>query len=67
MTSPNLSRSPRPSRKRQPGDLDPSRLASTPQMRNQELFDLMIREHGLTLTESEMNEIEILVTRMLSR
>lgn len=35
-------------------------------MRNQELFDLMAHEHGLTLLESEMHEIEIVVARTLA-
>lgn len=35
-------------------------------MRNQELFNLMAREHGLTLLESEMHEIEIVVARTLA-
>ena len=35
-------------------------------MRNQELFNYMSREHGLTLLESEMQEIEIIVARMLA-
>jgi len=67
MTSPNLSRSPRPSRKRQRGNLDPSSLASRLVVRNQELFDLMSRDHGLSLLDSEMYEIEIVVARMLAR
>lgn len=35
-------------------------------MRNQELFNLMARDHGLTLLESEMHEIEIVVARTLA-
>ena len=35
-------------------------------MRNQELFNYMSREHGLTLLESEMHEIELIVARMLA-
>lgn len=34
-------------------------------MRTQELFDYMSREHGLTLLESEMHEIELIIARML--
>ena len=34
-------------------------------MRNQELFDHMSREHGLTLLESEMHEIWLIVARTL--
>lgn len=36
-------------------------------MRSQELFTYMSREHGLTLTESEMHEIELIVARMLAK
>jgi len=35
-------------------------------MRNQELFTHMSREHGLTLLESEMYEIELIVARMMA-
>ena len=35
-------------------------------MRNQELFNYMSREHGLTLLESEMHEIELIVARTLA-
>lgn len=35
-------------------------------MRNQELFSHMSRKHGLTLIESEMHEIELIVARTLA-
>ena len=38
----------------------------TSAMRNQELFNHMSREHGLTLLESEMHEIELIVARTLA-
>lgn len=38
----------------------------TSAMRNQELFNYLSREHGLTLLESEMHEIELIVDRMLA-
>jgi hypothetical protein len=37
-----------------------------PPMRNQDLFNHMIREHGLTLLESEMHAIERIVARTLA-
>jgi len=40
-------------------------LDAEPQIsRQQELFDHMEREHGLVLTESEMDEIELIVMKM---
>lgn len=37
---------------------------ATPEMRSYPLFELMSREHGLTLMESEMDEIENVVMQM---
>lgn len=52
-----LTDSPRLSRAHEP---------SKTSMRNQDLFNYMSREHGLTLLESEMHEIELIVARMLA-
>jgi len=40
-------------------------MKETPATRAQALFDHMSCEHGLTLLDAEMHEIELIVSRML--